>query len=243
MTGREGLSKRTLPCPILLIYWGPPVSKAAALFLRVGHLSSTPGTGYDSDTLTGANAGFADRVLSKLENALNMVAAASIFLLMIIATVQVLGRKLLNWPVPGYIDIAEQSIAVFAFLAVAYCQRLGGHVRMELVLDKFRGRPLWLAEAIQTAATLVLIAVLAWFAYGHFERALGVRRQHDRHRIADVALQTHGPIAFAVLFVRLGIQLVGFIRLVARPDAVPVAVPLIIDVEADGARGERRRRL
>ncbi len=180
---------------------------------------------------------FADRVLSKLENALNMVAAASIFMLMIVATVQVLGRKLLNWPVPGYIDIAEQSIAVFAFLAVAYCQRLGGHVRMELVLDKFRGRPLWLAEAIQTLATLVLIAVLAWFAYGHFERAWEFGDSTIDIELPTWPSKLMVPVAFGVLFVRLGIQLVGFLRLIVTPDAVPVAVPLIINVE-EMARAE-----
>ena len=60
---------------------------------------------------------------------------------MITATVQIISRKVLNMPIPGYIDFAEQSIAIFAFIAIAYCQRLGGHVRMEIFLSALNGRP------------------------------------------------------------------------------------------------------
>ena len=34
----------------------------------------------------------------------------------------------------------------FAVLAIAFVQRVGGHVRMELVVARFRGRALWIAE-------------------------------------------------------------------------------------------------
>ena len=31
-------------------------------------------------------------------------------------------------------------MAVFAFLGLAYCQREGGHIRMDIVVDASRGR-------------------------------------------------------------------------------------------------------
>lgn len=173
----------------------------------------------------------ADRTLGKLETALNYTAAISIFLLMITATVQVLSRKLLNLPIPGYIDIAEQSIAVFAFLAIAYCQRLGGHVRMEIIIARFQGRPLWLSEALQTLVTMILIGVLAWYAYGHFERAWEIGDSTIDIQLPTWPSKLMVPVAFAVLLVRLAIQLVGFIRLAITPDATPVAVPLVVNVE------------
>ena len=79
-------------------------------------------------------------MLEKLENFLNGFSALAIFILMLTAAVQVVSRKVLNLPIPGYIDIAEQSIAIFAFLSIAYCQRLGGHVRMEIFLSAMNGR-------------------------------------------------------------------------------------------------------
>ena len=49
-------------------------------------------------------------MLEKLENFLNGFSALAIFVLMLTAAVQVVSRKVLNLPIPGYIDIAEQSI-------------------------------------------------------------------------------------------------------------------------------------
>ncbi|MEM7251361.1 MAG: TRAP transporter small permease, partial [Pseudomonadota bacterium] len=62
----------------------------------------------------------------KLEKFLNLIASLVILGVMFIGVFQVFGRKLLNFPVPGYVDIIEMVMTVFAFVAIAYCQRLGG---------------------------------------------------------------------------------------------------------------------
>ena len=79
-----------------------------------------------------------DGWLAHVENAFNLFAAGAILSLMLLAVVQVIGRLLFNTPVPGFIDITEQAMAIFAFAGVAYCQRVGGHIRMEIVLGKSR---------------------------------------------------------------------------------------------------------
>ena len=112
-----------------------------------------------------------DKLLIKLENFLNGFSAIAIFILMLTAAVQVVSRKVFNLPIPGYIDIAEQSIAIFAFLSIAYCQRLGGHVRMEIFLSAMKGRSKWVSEAIQTTASILIISILMYFSFKHFQRA------------------------------------------------------------------------
>ena len=62
-----------------------------------------------------------DKFLAKFEDFLTSFSAFAIFFLMITATIQIVSRKLLNLPIPGYIDFAEQSIAIFAFIGIAYC--------------------------------------------------------------------------------------------------------------------------
>ena len=57
-----------------------------------------------------------DKLLGKFEDFLTAFSGLAIFVLMITATVQIVSRKLLNMPIPGYIDFAEQSIAIFAFV-------------------------------------------------------------------------------------------------------------------------------
>lgn len=178
-----------------------------------------------------------DRFFAAIENAMNLFAAGSIFVLMVLAAVQVLSRKLLNLPIPGYIDIAEQSIAIFAFMGAAYCQRLGGHVRMELLLDKLKRRWLWIAETLTSAAATIIIAVLSYYSFQHFLRAW---------QIGDSTIDINLPvwpsklmvsIALTFLTVRLLIQTIGYLRLVRNPDATPVAVVLVENV-VDQARRE-----
>jgi TRAP-type C4-dicarboxylate transport system permease small subunit len=172
-----------------------------------------------------------DRWLSPIETGLNLIAAAFIFFLMLIGVWQVVGRKLFNLPIFGYIDIIELSMTAFAFLGIAYCQRLGGHVRMELVLDHLKGRTLWLMEVAMTVVALVVIAVIGYYAYDHFLRAY-----HSGDSTIDAEYPVWPsklvvPVALAILWLRLLIQLAGYLRLVASPGAEPVGVPRIATIE------------
>ena len=74
-----------------------------------------------------------DGWLGAVENAFNLVAAASILALMLLAVAQVIGRSAFNWPVPGFIDITEQAMAVFASLggALAVVAGLFGSLRFD----------------------------------------------------------------------------------------------------------------
>lgn len=69
--------------------------------------------------------------LEPLEDAANLIAAAAIFLLMVLGVLEIGKRKLLNAPLTGYIDLAEHSMASMALLGAAYCQTLGAHISME----------------------------------------------------------------------------------------------------------------
>jgi len=171
-----------------------------------------------------------DKLLIKLENFLNGFSAIAIFVLMLTAAVQVVSRKVFNLPIPGYIDIAEQSIAIFAFLSIAYCQRLGGHVRMEIFLSAMKGRSKWVSEAIQTSASILIISILMYFSFKHFQRAWVFGDS-----TIDIGLPTWPsklmiPVALATLNLRLLIQLAGYIRLAIDPELEPIGVPLIKDV-------------
>lgn len=177
-----------------------------------------------------------DSWLTRLENLLNSIAALGIFILMLMATVQIVGRKLFNAPIPGYIDIAEQSIAIFAFLGAAYCQRLGGHVRMELFLGKLRGRLLWLAETFGTVVALILIGLLIKSGFDHFWRAYSIGDSTIDISLSVWPSKLVVPIAFSVLWLRLLLQLFGYLRLVRSPAAQPIAVPVIEDIANQAQR-------
>src|SRR3546814_15344578 len=90
---------------------------------------------------------------------------------MFLGVANVVGRKLFDHPVAGYIDIVEVMMVAYAFLGVAVGQRVGGHVRMEILVQRFKGRTLWVVEAIAVLIGIIVIAVLIWYGFEHALRA------------------------------------------------------------------------
>ena len=175
--------------------------------------------------------GTADEGFFKLESVLNLAAALVILAVMFIGVFQVFGRKLISLPIPGYVDVIETLMAVFAFVSIAYTQRLGGHVRMEIILKRLRGRGLWILELLGTLTVIAIVAILAWFGYEHFLRAWTIGDSTIDVQIPLWPSKLLVPFAFGVLLVRLFIQVLGFLRLSAEPDAEPVGIPLIETVD------------
>lgn len=179
--------------------------------------------------------GAADRFMWRIEVSFAYVSAACIFVLMMIAVVQIVSRKLFNAPIFGYIDMVELAMGTFAFLAISYCERLGGHVRMELLVTNLRGRLLWLFETTGVLVSLFVIAVLIYYGFEHAYRAF---ENGDSTIDAQYPLwpsKLLPPISFCVLFARLLVMLWGYLRLLIDPSLTPVGVPLMSSMEEEAA--------
>lgn len=169
----------------------------------------------------------ADQWLGWIEDQLNLLAGLLIFGLMLLGVVQIVLRTVVRAPIFGYIDIVEVSMVGFAVLAISYVQRLGGHVRMELLVGRLKGRTLWVAEAVGTAPAIFIVAVLIPYSYRHFERALNFGDSTIDIEIVTWPAKLVVPAALTILLGRLVLQLAGYVRLVIHPERDPVAVPLL----------------
>lgn len=182
-----------------------------------------------------------DKQLYKLERILALVSGLAVFSLMILAVVSVGGRNTLNMPLPGYVDWIEQVMPLIAFMGISYTQRDGGHIRMDILIGKLRGRTLWGAEFITTLAMLVLMLLLVWGSWAHFDRSFDMSRPFwSNDSSIDIAIPLWPakllvPVAFSVLCVRLSLQLWGFARACVMGLETPVAVPLVQSAAAQAA--------
>lgn len=176
-----------------------------------------------------------DRRLFRLEMALALLGGLAVFSLMLLAVVSVGGRNFLNQPLPGYVDWIEQAMPLIAFVGIAYCQRLGGHIRMDMLVGQLKGRPLWAAEFLATFLMLGLMLLLIWGSWAHFDRSFDINAPlWSRDSSLDIRLPLWPakllvPVSFSVLSLRLAIQLWGFGRALRTGTREPVAVPLIED--------------
>ncbi len=178
-----------------------------------------------------------DRLYHGLETALNGFAALLLFVLMWVACTEVFLRYVFNSPMHGYVDLVEIMIPTMGFFGLSYCQRLAGHIRMELLLKRLRGRALWVPELIGTFATLLICGAMIKGTWDHFLRAYQIGDTS-----MDAGFQVWPPkliicLGFCVLFLRLWIQLAGYLRLVVHPDARPIGVPTD-ETTQDPARSE-----
>ncbi|MFC4215421.1 TRAP transporter small permease subunit [Pseudophaeobacter arcticus] len=182
-----------------------------------------------------------DRKLLKLEQVLALVSGLAVFSLMLLAVVSVGGRNAMNAPLPGYVDWIEQAMPLIAFMGIAYVQRDGGHIRMDIVIGALRGRALWLFELVSVLLILVLMLALVWGSWSHFSRSFDFAAPlWSRDSSIDIGLpiwpaKLLAPVAFSVLCLRLLLQAWGYGRAMVLGLDTPAAVPLIQDAAEQAA--------
>ncbi|EDM72488.1 TRAP dicarboxylate transporter, DctQ subunit [Roseobacter sp. AzwK-3b] len=183
-----------------------------------------------------------DRGFYRLERFFALLSGIAVFVLMLLAVFSVTGRNIFNQPLPGYVDWIEQIMPLIAFMGVSYTQRDGGHIRMDILVGALKGRALYLAEFITTFAILILMLLLVWGSWAHFERSFDFSSPlWSRDSSMDIALplwpaKLLAPVAFAVLCVRLVLQLWGYMRAFVQGMDEPVGVPLVLDAATVAAR-------
>jgi len=176
-----------------------------------------------------------DRLFLKLETMLTLAGGIVIFLLVFLATANVLGRWIFSLPVSGYIDWVEQSMAFFAFLGIAFTQREGGHIRMDMLVGRIQGRPLWVTELLSVILMLGVTLVLIYGSFLHFFRAYQIGDSSMDINLPIWPAKLVVPVALSILALRLILQIWAYSRAIKEGGDNPVAVPLIEDAAAAAA--------
>jgi C4-dicarboxylate transporter, DctQ subunit len=191
---------------------------------------------HEAEIQPGGALGAVDRAMHALERFTALVSGFGIFGLMLIGVVQIFGRKLFNAPIFGYIDIVEIAMSALVFLGLAYTERLGGHIRMELFVSHLKGRWLWAFELVGVLVGLFITAVLAYYSYEHAVRAYNSGDTSIDAQLLLWPSKLIVSVSLALLFLRLTVSLWGYLRLLANPEAEPIGVPEVVDVEAQAIR-------
>ncbi|MFY0634570.1 MAG: TRAP transporter small permease [Vannielia sp.] len=182
-----------------------------------------------------------DRALFRVETLLALIGGIVVFSLMLLAVGSVGGRKLFNQPLPGYVDWIQFLMPFIAILGVSYCHRLGGHIRMDILVGRLKGRALWLFELLSTLLVLALMLLLLWGSWSHFGRSFDFGRPlWSADSSIDIGLPLWPaklvvPLAFGVLCLRLCLHVCAYGKALIEGAEAPVAVPLIEDAATQAA--------
>lgn len=175
-----------------------------------------------------------ERMLRPVEDVTNFIAAIAVLFIMALGCVQIVMRMrfLFNAPIFGYIDMIELSMPILAVLGISYAQRHGVHIRMDILVDRLRGRTLWLVETFNSFATLAIVLCLVAFTAVFFRDAYTSGDSTVDAMLLTWPSKLLVPIALAVLAIRMILQLLGSIRMAVDPSRELIGVIAPMDVAA-----------
>ena len=173
-----------------------------------------------------------DQWLYRWDSRLNLLAGIIVLLIVLFSVINIIGRGFFNQPFNAYFDLMGQSVPLIAFLGISYCQREGGHIRMDLLLIRLRGRMLWLFEFISSLFSIFIITTLAYGAYLHTSRSYMLGDSTEDINLTIWPFKAVIAVMFGVLVLRLVIQSWAYLRIIIVNDNRPIAIPVPLDIEA-----------
>ena len=183
---------------------------------------------------------FLDVTFLKFERILALLSGVIVFSLMLLAVISVTGRNIFGQPLLGYVDWIEQAMPLIAFMGISFVMREGGHIRMDIIIGLLKGRALYVVELITTFFILLLMLLLVWGTWAHFQRSFDFSAPlWSRDSSMDISLplwpaKLLAPFAFSVISLRLILQLWGFGRAIITN--TPIAVATIPDISEQAHR-------
>lgn len=91
-----------------------------------------------------------------------LVSGICIVLILLIGAADTIGRAFWNEPVMGAVEISEALLAVTIFAALAYVQKQGGHVVVDIFSSNYGPRLARVATVLMLALTLAALIFLTW---------------------------------------------------------------------------------
>lgn len=99
--------------------------------------------------------------VTTVETFLNLAGACLIAFVMFFTATGIIMRYAFNAPIYGKVEITELVMAGLVFFGLAYTQRIGGHVRMSFVVERYiRGRARHVVESLTLLFSLFTFVVI-----------------------------------------------------------------------------------
>jgi TRAP-type C4-dicarboxylate transport system permease small subunit len=101
-------------------------------------------------------------VIHAIATTFGVIAALLIVGIMFSTAADVLSRQLTGSSIPGVVEYSEVLLAGLVFLGLAYAQRTGAHIGVDLFTDRMRPR---VGHVVRAVGLVIAIAMLLWMTY------------------------------------------------------------------------------
>jgi TRAP-type C4-dicarboxylate transport system permease small subunit len=138
-------------------------------------------------------------VFEKIENGVHYVGnifvamgCVMLMILMFLGASDIIGRYIFNSPILGTMEISGILLAGIVLLGLAYTQRMGAHVRVELLISRYSTRARAIVTFIGLCLSLVLFILIVWQSFEIAMKYLG------EHRVFQTIPGPSAPYHFLV---------------------------------------------
>ena len=104
----------------------------------------------------------AQSVFAEVIRRCDMLSSVLIFVMMVLVTLDVLGRYLFANPVPGTLEISQMLMVVIVFFAYAYTEASDKNIKAELVDKYVSVRKKYLLQAFAAFIGLGIFSIICW---------------------------------------------------------------------------------
>jgi TRAP-type C4-dicarboxylate transport system permease small subunit len=101
-------------------------------------------------------------IIRLIDTVCAIIAEGLVFLLMLLVTAEIIGRRVLGSPIPGQVEAATLSLVLILYLGVAYTQLEGGHIRVELLVSRVMGHKRELIDILTLLLSLFVSVLMLW---------------------------------------------------------------------------------
>ena len=88
--------------------------------------------------------------------------AVGLAIIVMLTFFDVVGRYLFNAPIIGAVDVIELMMGMMIYLGVGLTTHARGHIRVDLVSDRLRGRLRALCDIFTLGISIVVVALICW---------------------------------------------------------------------------------
>lgn len=157
---------------------------------------------------------FLVKLLHGLMASLNIIGAIWVFLIMLLITVDVVGRAFFNSPLFGVPEIVKISVVGLVWCQMAHTLRIGAHLRSTILLDRM---PPAAQRAVEIFACLLGAAMFALIASSGWDNMIeswhiGEFEGEEPVRVPTAPIRTLVLIGAALTAIQFLIMLVDVIR-------------------------------
>ncbi len=91
-----------------------------------------------------------------------LMGALGMIVSMLLGAADVVGTKFFGWPVPGTLEVTESTMVLIVFGALAYTQRMRGHIRVEIFYTDRSPRVRALMDIVTHTVAIVYFGLIGW---------------------------------------------------------------------------------